>query len=183
MNPYTPGSGLPPAELVGRDNEIVAFDRIIARGKLRFAERGMILSGLRGVGKTVLLRRFHDHAENRGWMTAFIEGQANDAGAVATRNRLSRGIAAAVRSYDNRNRATRFVSRVKDSVESFSLAIGTAGISAGVSLSARRAGSGQIDVDFEELVEDLCAPLMQNNSAFGLFIDEMSGHPASGRTA
>lgn len=173
MNPYTPGSGLQPVELVGRDSEIAAFDRIIARGKLRFSERGMILSGLRGVGKTVLLRRFHDHAENKGWMTAFIEGQANDAGVVATRNRLSRGVVAAARSYDNRNRASRFASTVKDSIESFSLAIGTAGISTEVSLTARRAGSGQIDVDFEELVEDLCAPLIRDNSALGLFIDEM----------
>lgn len=56
-NPFTPGSGLDPPYLAGREKELRAFDdmlRNVARGKVN----NMVLYGLRGVGKTVLLRRF-----------------------------------------------------------------------------------------------------------------------------
>lgn len=57
VNPFTPGSGLDPPYLAGREKELCAFDdmlRNVARGKVN----NMVLYGLRGVGKTVLLRRF-----------------------------------------------------------------------------------------------------------------------------
>lgn len=48
MNPFAPGSGLKPPALEGREAEIDAFDRLIVRTKRQAAERGMLLSGLRG---------------------------------------------------------------------------------------------------------------------------------------
>lgn len=55
LNPYQPGSGLRPPEMTGREPELEAFDTVIARTGNRLTNRGIILSGLRGVGKTVLL--------------------------------------------------------------------------------------------------------------------------------
>lgn len=57
VNPFTPGPGLNPPYLAGREDEMRAFDALlenVARGR----PSNMILHGLRGVGKTVLLRRF-----------------------------------------------------------------------------------------------------------------------------
>ena len=57
VNPFTPGPGLDPPYLAGRGGELRAFDDMllnVARGKVR----NMILHGLRGAGKTVLLKRF-----------------------------------------------------------------------------------------------------------------------------
>ncbi|WP_426939907.1 hypothetical protein [Pseudarthrobacter sp. S6] len=52
LNPFNPGSGVRPPELVGRDGEIDAFDLLVARAKSNtVGDRGMVLSGLRGVGK------------------------------------------------------------------------------------------------------------------------------------
>lgn len=73
LNPYSPGAGTPPPELAGRDNIIepasVALDRIRA-GR---AARSLILYGLRGVGKTVLLNRIRIDAEARNISTVRME--------------------------------------------------------------------------------------------------------------
>jgi Cdc6-like AAA superfamily ATPase len=55
LNPYSPGSGLRPPQLVGRDAEIEAFRTIATRTQHELSSRGIVLTGLRGVGKTVLL--------------------------------------------------------------------------------------------------------------------------------
>jgi hypothetical protein len=72
-NPYAPGAGTPPPELAGRDELIeraaIAIDRIRA-GR---AARSLILHGLRGVGKTVLLNRIDTDAEARGFATVQVE--------------------------------------------------------------------------------------------------------------
>ena len=72
-NPYAPGAGTPPPELAGRNDLIeraaIALDRIRA-GR---AARSLILHGLRGVGKTVLLNRIENDAEARGFARVKVE--------------------------------------------------------------------------------------------------------------
>lgn len=72
-NPFSPGAGSPPPELAGRslilDNAMVALERV----KNGRAEKSMILVGLRGVGKTVLLGEIQQLAEEQGYKTTFIE--------------------------------------------------------------------------------------------------------------
>lgn len=62
LNPFAPGAGRQPKELVGREQELEIMDRIIARTKAGYSDRGLVYSGLRGVGKTVLLLRMKDMA-------------------------------------------------------------------------------------------------------------------------
>ena len=54
-NPYAPGAGQRPPELAGRDGELTAFDVVLERVARGRPERSLVLTGLRGVGKTVLL--------------------------------------------------------------------------------------------------------------------------------
>ncbi|HEY5854659.1 MAG TPA: ATP-binding protein [Aldersonia sp.] len=77
------------AALEGRTAELDAFDLLVARSKDRNYDRGMILSGLRGVGKTTLLTTLAEHADRQGWPTIGIEARPNDAGVAAVRARLS----------------------------------------------------------------------------------------------
>src|SRR6266568_3471092 len=72
-NPYTPGAGSRPPALTGRDEEIEAFRILLARLKLRRPEKSMLITGLRGVGKTVLLNTFEAIAEEAGFRTAKSE--------------------------------------------------------------------------------------------------------------
>jgi AAA+ ATPase superfamily predicted ATPase len=72
-NPYTPGAGTRPGELAGRDEEIESFKILLARLRDARPEQSQIITGLRGVGKTVLLNTFEDLAEGTGYLTAFRE--------------------------------------------------------------------------------------------------------------
>ena len=72
-NPYSPGAGAPPPALVGRDAELATCNVAIQRFGLGKPERSMLLTGLRGVGKTVLLREFGRLADRHRWVHHAIE--------------------------------------------------------------------------------------------------------------
>lgn len=72
-NPYAPGAGTPPPELAGRDDILDRASIALYRTANGLAARSLILYGLRGVGKTVLLRRISDQAEAEGWLPVFME--------------------------------------------------------------------------------------------------------------
>jgi len=74
-NPYAPGAGQRPPELTGRDREISQFEVVLERIARGRPERSMVLTGLRGVGKTVLLNTFRSMALQRLWGTGKIEAR------------------------------------------------------------------------------------------------------------
>ncbi|MBI1251357.1 MAG: AAA family ATPase [Alphaproteobacteria bacterium] len=75
-NPYNPGAGAPPPELAGREPLIEKALATIQRAKAGRAPKSMIMLGLRGVGKTVLLNKFEQLAEAQGCQTALFEADA-----------------------------------------------------------------------------------------------------------
>jgi AAA ATPase domain len=76
-NPYAPGAGTKPPALTGRDDEIEAFVVLLERLQRGVAGQSMIVTGLRGVGKTVLLNTFEDLAVERDWIPIFKECEAS----------------------------------------------------------------------------------------------------------
>lgn len=66
-NPYRPGAGHMPPHLAGREGEYKEFDRLLEQDTIL---ENMVLTGLRGVGKTVLLETFKPRAMQRGWLWA-----------------------------------------------------------------------------------------------------------------
>lgn len=77
-NPYTPNAGARPDVLVGRDDQLASFEillRRLARGR---AEQSMIITGLRGVGKTVLLGQFREKAQAEDWAVVEHEVTKHD---------------------------------------------------------------------------------------------------------
>ena len=173
LNPYSPGSGLTPPHLVGRQAEIDSFDLVVARSRAGHHSRGMILHGLRGVGKTVLLNRFRDQADRFEWFAIELEGRSSDSGNEAIRQKLARSLMLAGRRLQRTKHATDGVKRALGTVRSFSLSLGVASVELGLDAATGRADTGQIEIDFEELVEDLAPALKETRSAFALFIDEM----------
>jgi hypothetical protein len=73
LNPYTPGSGVKPLKLAGRDGDLEAFGVLLERLAGGQPERSLIYSGLRGVGKTVLLLEFETLARESGWVRNDVE--------------------------------------------------------------------------------------------------------------
>lgn len=66
-NPYRPGAGHMPPFLAGREGEYAEFDRLLEQDEIL---ENLVLTGLRGVGKTVLLETFKPRALKEGWLWA-----------------------------------------------------------------------------------------------------------------
>ena len=77
-NPYTPNAGAQPLAVVGRDDQLESFDLLLARIEAGRTEQSMIITGLRGVGKTVLLGQFRTKALARDWVVVELEVSKND---------------------------------------------------------------------------------------------------------
>ncbi|HEV7735840.1 MAG TPA: ATP-binding protein, partial [Chlamydiales bacterium] len=76
-NPFSPGAGSPPPELVGRDPDLEQARVLLGRIQQKKSEKSMLLTGLRGVGKTVLLKEIQQLAKQTGYRTIFIEAHEN----------------------------------------------------------------------------------------------------------
>src|SRR5688572_9385311 len=74
-NPYAPGAGQRPPELAGRDEQLSAFDVVLERVARGRPERSLVLTGLRGVGKTVLINALRSAAVRRGWGTGKLDAR------------------------------------------------------------------------------------------------------------
>jgi Cdc6-like AAA superfamily ATPase len=72
-NPFSPGAGAPPPELVGREAILEQARILLARIKAKRPEKSILLTGLRGVGKTVLLNEIERMAAKEGYRTLALE--------------------------------------------------------------------------------------------------------------
>ena len=172
-NPYAPGAGTPPPELVGRD--LVLEDAEIALHRLRngLAAKGLLMVGLRGVGKTVLLNQMLLDADGRGYECVLIEAPedrslpATLAGPLnSALIRLSRSAAAASLARKARRSLAGFVRAMKLSYEDISISLDLDG-EEGV------ADSGDLDTDLTSLLAVAGEAARARGTVLVLFIDEL----------
>ncbi|PVY22294.1 AAA ATPase-like protein, partial [Williamsia muralis] len=82
---------------MGRTRELERFDLLVARAKQRHYDRGLMLQGLRGVGKTTLLATMADQARRNDWVVVEVEAQTSQEGAEALRRRIAKDVTRALR--------------------------------------------------------------------------------------
>ena len=90
-NPYAPGAGQRPPELAGRDRELAAFEVVLERVARARPERSLVLTGLRGVGKTVLLNTLRSQAIAPALGYRQDRGQAGPVAAATAVGRVAHG--------------------------------------------------------------------------------------------
>ncbi len=171
-NPYTPNAGARPPALVGRGELLEDFDILLERLQAGRAERSMIITGLRGVGKTVLLGEFGRIAEAKGWATVEAEiTRSMEFGpriAQIARRALLR-IAPKARW---RDRALRAAAVLK----SFSLTVKPDGtMSAGLDVDALQglADSGDLNEDLTDLLVALGDAAQEHGTGVVFLFDEI----------
>lgn len=167
LNPFMPGAGMQPPELVGRERDLEIVDRMIARTKLNNLDRGIIFSGLRGVGKTVLLVKLQEMAAGKNMLTAKIESSGNpdddyeaifhEINLAAMKIHLVGGL---------KKRLGDVISNIK------SMSFGAFGLSANVSRESS-AQTSENPFKLELLIESITTELKKSNSGLYLFIDEL----------
>ncbi len=171
-NPYSPGAGRRPFELAGRTALINDFDLLISRAAAGRTDRGIVLHGLHGVGKTVLLTEFRRRAEDAGFLVVSLEGRDAEGGPKAIRAKLARGLLQAGRKANSRS-ATPALAAALGTIASFAAGLQVSGIDVGVGARHGRGDSGAFAVDLEETVEDTAVALAERKSALILVVDEM----------
>jgi hypothetical protein len=114
-NPYAPGAGQRPPELAGREREVEAFEVVLQRVARGRPERSLMLTGLRGVGKTVLLNALRSQAIGRLWGTGKLEARPEQ----SLRRPIASALHLAVRELAPRHRAPESVDAVLGTVKAF----------------------------------------------------------------
>jgi hypothetical protein len=175
-NPYAPGAGQRPPELAGRDRELAQFEVTLERIAAGRADRSMVLSGLRGVGKTVLLNSLRSMAIKRAWGTGKLEARPDK----SIRIGLAQAVHQAVRDIGHRHRDEQAVEHTLSTLKAFALRTeqkDRAGRSwqppIDVPALKGRADSGDLELDLNELFTDVAALAGDLNVGIALFIDEM----------
>lgn len=146
-NPYAPGAGTQPPELAGRD-EVRETARIaLARTKIGRPSKSMLMVGLRGVGKTVLLDRIREDAEANGIYTLRIEAPENR----SLPSILAPQLHLALLRLSNRWNAKRLAQRAL----------------------RRLADNGDLETDLQDLFEAVGDAAQAGGSCVALFVDEL----------
>jgi hypothetical protein len=176
-NPYAPGAGQRPPELAGRDRELAAFEVVLERIARARPERSLVLTGLRGVGKTVLLNALRSEAIGRLWGTGKIEARPDQ----SLRRPLAAALHMAVRELAPRHRAPDRIDAFLAVLKAFALRSAGPGAKLrdrwqpGIDVPAAtgRADSGDLEIDLVELLSDAAGVAADVGTGVALFWDEM----------
>jgi hypothetical protein len=172
-NPYAPGAGAPPPELAGRDALIekaaIALDRIRSGRH----DKSMILVGLRGVGKTVLLNRVQLDAEERGIHGMRLEAPEDR----SLPGILAPAMRAALLKLDRARAATAVGKKAMRALAGFigAMKIKYGDVEVGLEVEAEKglADSGDLDVDLTDLLVAVGEAARERSTAFAVFVDEL----------
>lgn len=169
-NPYNPGAGTRPHELTGRSNEIRAMDVALQRLLIGRNGRSQLLTGLRGVGKTVLLDEFSDVAEHHGYICEHIE--------VAEDGNLALRLAAALRRVllrlDRRKRAGNVARQALGVLKAFTLTLPDgSSLHIDVDAISGPADSGDLAGDLAGLFEEIGRAAKAHSTGVLVTIDEL----------
>ena len=180
-NPYAPGAGQRPPELAGRDRELSQFEVVLERIARGRPERSIVLTGLRGVGKTVLLNSFRSMALQRLWGTGKIEARPEQ----SIRRPVAGALHMAVRELAPRHRAPDRIEHFLGVLKAFAArdpkapkGSFTPHLGIDVPPVRGRADSGDLEIDLTELLTDAASVAADLGVGIALFIDEMQDVPA-----
>lgn len=171
-NPFTPNAGARPPALVGRDVEIEAFDVLLHRLEQGRPQQSMIITGLRGVGKTVLLGAFREAAMERRWVTVEAEVTKNSDFA----ERMSRLARRALLTLSSPTAWQQRARRAAAVVKSFSLTFKPDGsVAAGLDVDAMtgQADSGNLSDDLTDVLVAIGEAAEESGIGVVFLLDEI----------
>jgi hypothetical protein len=173
LNPFSPGAGAPPPELVGREEILEQARVLLGRALVGMPEKPMIMTGLRGVGKTVLLNEIEAEAEKEGFQTIELE--------VSQDESLADMLATHLRSVlFELDRIQGISEKVKRGLRVFRSFLGTAqvtlkDITFGLAVDPELGvgDSGNLEADLPDLFAAVAEAAKDRGTGVALFIDEI----------
>ena len=173
-NPYNPGAGYPPPELVGRDALISQFR--IALGRRISGRHGkhIFLIGLRGVGKTVLLYHVRALAKEMGYEVIFGEAASSGPSAGTFPARVARKIGDMLPEL-TMGPASKTAERIRRSLRAFSVSVSPDGVSLRIDSNPNpsHADYGFIEEDLTDLVVAVGEAATERKKGVLIAVDEV----------
>ena len=172
-NPYAPGAGTPPPELAGRDDLRETARIALERVRAGRPGKSIMMVGLRGVGKTVLLDRIRREAEDRGICTLNVEAPENRSlpAALAPRLRL------ALLQLSNREKARQLAQRalrgLAGFVKAFQVKYHDIQMVLDLDSEPGLADNGDLEADLPDLLAAAGSAAQADATCLALFIDEL----------
>jgi AAA ATPase domain len=176
-NPFAPGAGTAPPELAGRDELIESVRIAIARIRAGRAAKSVLLIGLRGVGKTVLLDRVRDDAEATGVHTVRIEAPEGRSLPALLAPELRRALLRLSRTAQAKDVAVRALRALAGFATA--LRVKYADIEVGLDFDPEPglADNGDLEHDLQDLLEAVGVAAQAAGTALVLFVDELQYVP------
>lgn len=172
-NPFAPGAGTPPPELAGRDELRETVRVALARVRRGLPTKSILMVGLRGVGKTVLLDRMREDAESSGLQTVRIEAPENRSLPALLAPQLRMALLRLSRNARAKNLATRALRGLAGFAKA--LKVKYQDIEVGVDFDPEPglADNGDLEHDLQALLEVVGETAQKAGTALVLFIDEL----------
>ena len=172
-NPFAPGAGTPPPELAGRDDlrEIVRI--AIARVRRGSPAKSILMVGLRGVGKTVLLDRMRDDAEAAGIQTMRIEAPESRSLPALLAPQLRQALLRLSRNERARGLAQRALSGLAGFARALKFKYQDIEVGFDFDPEPGLADNGDLEHDLQALFETVGLAAQAADTAMAIFIDEL----------
>jgi hypothetical protein len=172
-NPFSPGAGSPPPELAGRAAVLEQAQVLLGRVKAGRAEKSLLLTGLRGVGKTVLLNEMERMAQAQGYRSIMIEAHEGKSLAVMLAPQLRRLLFELDRLAGAGNKVRRALAVLKSFVATVRIKVGEIDIGIDIEPEAGVADSGDLELDLPSLFVALAEAARERGVAVAILIDEI----------
>lgn len=172
-NPYSPGAGSPPPELVGRDPILEQARILFGRIKQKKSEKSMLLTGLRGVGKTVLLNEIRRIADTNKYHTVSIEAHENKALGPLIVPHLRTLLYELDRLAGAGDKVKRGLAVLRSFIGGLKITMGEVSIGLDTEPEKGSADSGDLEIDLPNLFIAIAEAAEDRKSAVAIFIDEI----------
>ncbi len=168
-NPFSPGAGTPPPELVGREKILEQARVLLGRTKLKRSEKSMVLVGLRGVGKTVLLNEIARQAVKADYLTVHLEAPENKPLAAL----LAPHLRTLLFQLDMSEKVRRGLGVLKSFVGAVKIKVGEIEIGLDIDPVRGSADSGDLETDLSALFIAVAEAAQEKKTAIALLVDEI----------
>lgn len=172
-NPFSPGAGAPPPELVGRDPILEQARVLFGRIKQKRPEKSMLLTGLRGVGKTVLLNEIERRAEEAGYRTIMIEAHENKPLGPLLGPQLRTLLFDLDRLAGTGDKAKRALAVLMGFLGALKVTFSEVTFGLDIDPLKGAADSGDLEIDLPNLFEAVAEAAAERNTAIAVLIDEL----------
>jgi hypothetical protein len=172
-NPFAPGAGAPPPELAGRE-ELQETARIaLERVRRGLPSKSLLMVGLRGVGKTVLLDRIRSDAEHRGIYTVRVEAPENRSLPAILAPELRIALLRLSRTERTKDAAQRALRGLAGFAKGLKLKYADIEVGFDFEPEAGLADNGDLEHDLQALLEAAGVAAKQGQTALAIFADEL----------